>query len=42
MKPDYPEKTTELSQVTDKLLSHNILLDKIKLNKEIKEADLFK
>jgi hypothetical protein len=24
-KPDYPEKTIELSQVTDKLLSHNVV-----------------
>jgi hypothetical protein len=24
-KPDYPEKTTNLSQVTDKLLSHNVV-----------------
>ena len=24
-KPEYPEKTTDLSQVTDKTLSHNVL-----------------
>ena len=24
-KPEYPEKTTDLSQVTDKLLSHNVV-----------------
>jgi len=24
-KPDYPEKTTDLSQITDKLLSHNVV-----------------
>ena len=24
-KPEYPGKTTELSQVTDKLLSHNVV-----------------
>jgi hypothetical protein len=24
-KPEYPEKTTDLPQVTDKLLSHNIV-----------------
>jgi len=24
MKPEYPEKTTDLQQVTDKLLSHNV------------------
>jgi hypothetical protein len=25
-KPEYPEKTTDLSQVTDKLLSHDVVL----------------
>jgi len=25
MKPEYPEKTTDLSQVTDKLASHNVV-----------------
>jgi hypothetical protein len=25
MKSEYPEKTTDLSQVTDKLLSHNVV-----------------
>ena len=24
-KPEYPEKTTDLSQVTDKPLSHNVI-----------------
>jgi hypothetical protein len=24
-KPEYPEKTTDLSKVTDKLLSHNVV-----------------
>jgi hypothetical protein len=24
-KPEYPEKTTDLSQVTEKLLSHNVV-----------------
>jgi hypothetical protein len=24
-KPEYPEKTTDLSQVTDKTLSHNVV-----------------
>jgi hypothetical protein len=26
MKPEYTEKTTDLSQVTDKTLSHNVVL----------------
>jgi hypothetical protein len=27
MKPEYPEKTTNLMQVTDKLLSHKVVLN---------------
>ena len=25
LKPEYPEKTTDLAQVNDKLLSHNVV-----------------
>ena len=36
-KPEYPEKTTDLSQVTDKPLSHNV----VNLGKENKMFLLF-
>jgi hypothetical protein len=33
---EYPEKTTDLPQVTDKTLSHNVVLNTPKTDKQIK------